>query len=73
MRKVKTLHIAIGIDLIGSRTSLAASHNLELLETPIGIEARSKNSNRTVIIPYSNCKGYELLSEKTILQEKPKK
>lgn len=62
-RKVKRLQFAVGADLIGSKMSMAASPNVELTELAHGIEMFSKASNRTVVIPYSNIKAYELLPE----------
>ncbi len=67
-RKVRTMHLAIGVDLIGSKTSMAASKNIELTELEHGIQMHSKGSNRTVVIPWSNIKGYEL--EKVVVAEK---
>ena len=58
--KVKVCHLAIGVDLLGSKTSLQTKGPTTLEMTSIGIRAHSKNSNRTVIIPYSNVKGFEL-------------
>lgn len=58
--KVRAMQLAIGVDLIGSKMSMAASKNIDLEATPIGIRMFSKASNRTVIIPYSNVKGFEL-------------
>ena len=62
-RKVKTFHMAIGCDLIGSKTSMAASKNVELWLTRGGIECFSKGSNRTIFVPFANIKGVELYSE----------
>ncbi len=60
---VKAVHLAIGIDLIGTKTSLEASKNLELEATAIGIHMYSNKTNRHVVIPYSNVKGFELFPE----------
>lgn len=58
----KAFHMVIGVDLIGSKTSLSSSRNMELEVTPIGIKAHSKNSGRTVLIPWTNIKGAELFT-----------
>jgi hypothetical protein len=60
--KVKSVHMAIGLDLIGSKTSLDYS-KYDIEATAIGIKAQSRNTGRTIIIPYSNCKGFELMPE----------
>jgi hypothetical protein len=57
----KVCHLAIGIDLLGSATSLSTGRGRTLEVTPIGIKAHSEKSGRTVVIPYSNIKGFELL------------
>lgn len=57
----KAFHMVVGVDLIGAKTSLSTSKNMELEVTPLGIKAYSKNSNRTVLIPWTNIKGAELL------------
>lgn len=60
---VKACHMAIGVDLLGSKTSLSTNRTTTLEMTPIGIKAHSSNSNRTIVIPYSNVKGFELYPE----------
>jgi hypothetical protein len=62
-RKIKVAQLAVGLDLIGSKMSVAASANLELTELPYGVQAYSKGSNRTIIIPWTNIKGLELIAE----------
>lgn len=57
----KVAHLAIGIDLLGSTTSLVAKRGTTLEVTQIGIKAHSEKSNRTIVIPYSNIKGFELI------------
>lgn len=57
----KAFHMVVGVDLIGAKTSLATSKNMELEVTPLGIKAYSKSSKRTVLIPWTNIKGAELL------------
>jgi len=61
-QKVLVAHMAIGIDLIGSKTSLHNS-KYDIIATPTGIEAKSRASGRTIVIPYSNVRGFELLPE----------
>ncbi len=60
---VKACQLAIGTDLIGSKMSVEASKFLELEATAIGIHLYSKKTNRHVVIPYSNVKGFELFAE----------
>lgn len=71
-RKVFRFHMAIGVDLIGSKTSMQASKTVDLWETDRGIEMYSKTSNRTLVIPYSNVKGYELFPEVKQAEEEAK-
>lgn len=59
----KAFHMVVGVDLIGSKTSLSTSKNMELEVTPLGIIARSKASKRNVLIPWTNIKGCELFPE----------
>lgn len=58
----KAFHMVIGVDLIGSKTSLSTSKNMELEVTPLGIKAYSKSSKRLVLIPWTNIKGAELFT-----------
>lgn len=58
-RKVKVVQLLSGLDLVGSKLSFAASRNIELTELPHGVQVYSRGSNRTIVIPYSNLKGYE--------------
>ena len=55
--------MAIGLDLIGSKTSLASGRNYDIVATSLGIKVFSKASKRTVVIPYANIKGFELMPE----------
>lgn len=64
MRKIKTVQLAIGVDLLGSMMTLSTSKNIELIEIAHGIEARSKATGRIVVIPFTNIKGYECEPEK---------
>lgn len=59
---VKAFHMVVGVDLIGSKTSMAASKTLVLELTPMGVRAVSSNSGRIILIPYTNIKGIELFS-----------
>lgn len=61
--KVKAFHMALGVDLIGSATSMHSSANVSLEATSVGIRMYSKRSNRTIVIPYSNVKGFELFTD----------
>lgn len=56
----KAFQMVVGVDLIGSKMSMAASKNNELEVTPLGILARSKTSKRHILIPWTNIKGAEL-------------
>lgn len=61
--KVKICHLAVGLDLIGSKTSLESGRNYDIEATLVGIKIVSKSSQRTILVPYSNIKGFELLNE----------
>jgi hypothetical protein len=61
--KVKRFHLYAGLDLIGSKTSMAESRNVTLEATSIGIKMNSKATGRIVVIPYTNVKGFELYPE----------
>jgi hypothetical protein len=56
----KTIQIHAGLELIGSKMSLSHKQN-DMEVTPIGIRVLSKKTKRTVIIPWGNIKGAELL------------
>lgn len=60
----KNMHMVVGVDFIGSKTSMSASRNLELEVTPLGIKAFSKSTGRLVLIPWTNVKGAELFPVK---------
>lgn len=55
--------MAVGVDLLGSKLSLVAGKSTSLEVTPLGIKAKSSNSGRTVLIPWTNVKGVELYPE----------
>lgn len=55
----KVFQMVVGVDLIGSKMSMAASKTLQLEVTPLGIKATSAKG-RVVLIPWTNIKGCEL-------------
>jgi hypothetical protein len=57
--KILVVHMAVGLDLIGSKTSLHDS-KYDIEATSIGVKATSRTSGRTIVIPYSNVKGFEM-------------
>lgn len=57
---VKLMQMAIGVDLIGSKMSMATRPGVHIEATAVGLKMRSKTSKRVVLIPYANCKGLEL-------------
>lgn len=61
--RVKRFHMYAGVDLVGSKTSMAESRNITLEATSVGIKMHSKTSNRIVVVPYPNIKGFELYPE----------
>lgn len=56
----KTVHLAVGVDLLGSVTSLQARHGTTLEVTPLGVIAISGKNGRKVLIPFPNIKACEL-------------
>lgn len=58
----KTVQLYAGLDLIGSKQSINC-RDAELEVTPVGIVMRSKKTQRTVLLPWSNIKGAELLPQ----------
>lgn len=62
-QRVKTVQFAVGIDLLASKMSLSAKRGNELELTPLGVLAKSSMNGRTILIPFSNCKGIELFPE----------
>ena len=71
--KLKTVQLAIGLDLIGSKTSLQAGRNYDLTATQIGVICHSKGSGRAILIPWPNVKGCELLVEPVVGEADSKK
>lgn len=63
---VKTVQLINGLDLMASQMS-ASSDRANIFETPFGLKIVSKKVNRktglirTIVIPFANIKGYELL------------
>jgi hypothetical protein len=70
--KVKVVHMAIGLDLIGSKTSLSSGKNYDITANAIGIRAFSKGTGRVIMIPYTNIKGFELMPEAPTKDKTPK-
>jgi hypothetical protein len=56
----KVVHLAVGVDLLGSKTSLVAKKGNTLEVTPLGILAVSGNNGRKLLIPFPNVKAAEL-------------
>jgi hypothetical protein len=61
--RVKTVQMAIGVDLLGSKLSLSSSKNIELEATGLGVVATSKGTGRIVLIPWPNVKGCEMFPD----------
>lgn len=58
----KVVHMHAGVELIGSRTSMAYKPGKNELEvTALGVKAWSKETNRTVLVPWANIRGCELM------------
>lgn len=57
----KVAHLAVGVDLLGSKTSLVASRGAELEVYTFGVIAKSSKNNRKILIYSSNVKAVELL------------
>jgi hypothetical protein len=62
-KKVKLAQFKVGVDLLGSKLSLAANAGTELTLTEQGVLALSKTTGRLVLIPFENLKGIEMLQE----------
>jgi hypothetical protein len=59
-KKVKTLQMAIGVDLIGSRMSLAQKPSEDRMTVIPGAGVLiTGQKGRAVLIPFSNIKGME--------------
>ena len=58
--KVLSAHMALGLDLIGSKTSLHAD-KYEITEGPNYLKFVSKGSGRIIKIPHTNIKGWEMM------------
>lgn len=59
----KVVHFYKGVELMGSKGSATASKNIEVEVTPLGVKVTSKNSRRTIIVPWANITGCELYFE----------
>lgn len=59
----KIIHLGVGVDLLGSKTSLSTQRGNELEVTPLGVIASSAKTGRKVLIPWANIRGCELFSE----------
>jgi len=58
--KIKVIHMAIGLDLIGSKTSVDNRRATMTLQ-PWGVLCVSKETGKTIGIPWANVKGFEIL------------
>lgn len=56
----RIVQLGIGVDLLGSRTSIQATRGNELEITPLGVVATSGKNQRRVLIPWANIRGVEL-------------
>lgn len=56
----KAVHLAVGVDLLGSKTSLVSNRGNTLEVTQLGIVATSSKNGRKILIPYPNVKALEL-------------
>lgn len=73
----KNVNFHIGVTSLGSKLSLQATKNNELEVTVYGVKATSKTTGRTVLIPFSNITGIELVPEdgavqKTVINAPPR-
>lgn len=59
----KSFQMHLAVDMVGSKSSMAASKNIDLEVTPLGIKMFSKASKRIVLIPWPNIKGVELYND----------
>lgn len=59
MARVKALHMAVGCDLVGSRTSMT-DRDSDMIELLHGVRVKSKKTGRVMVIPFDNIKGYEI-------------
>lgn len=57
----KVVHLAVGVDLLGSKTSLVSKKGNTLEVTNLGVVATSGVNGRKLLIPYTNVKALELL------------
>lgn len=57
----KTVHMAVGVDLLGAQMSLTAKRGASLEITDKGVLAISGKNGRKILIPFPNIKAIELL------------
>lgn len=57
----KSVNFHIGVTALGSALSLRANATVQLEVTPNGVIAYSSKHKRTVLVPYSNITGVELI------------
>lgn len=59
----KSVHLGLGLDLLGSKMSLNANPRTgtELEVTALGVKC-SNQAGRIILVPWANIKGVELLS-----------
>jgi hypothetical protein len=62
-KRIKTIQLAVGCDLIGSNMSLSAERGTILELTPYGVEVRSKKTKRVIGITFANIKAMEFYPE----------
>lgn len=58
---VKVFQMVVGVDLLGSKMSMSASKNIDIVEDGNGLLCVSKQTGRIIKIPFTNVKGYELI------------
>lgn len=57
---VRFAHLIEGLDLIGSKTTVSNRNGTQIFEQENGLRMVNKEG-RTVVIPFGNLRGYELL------------
>lgn len=59
----KNVNFINGVPSLGSKLSLQAKHGNTLEVTQFGVIATSKGTGRSVLIPFSNISGVDLVTE----------
>jgi len=59
--EAKVAHLAIGVDLLGSKTSLVAGRGNTLTAYSFGVVATSGKNGRKILVYAANIKAVELL------------